>query len=451
MDDGCFDPRGFDAFRVVDRTFDKESRTLTLEYALDDAEHFVETLTFESPTATNGLADAAGFERSLLHLHIAAGTSYYKTAAPPVVSVEGASLTAGEIAFHHHLYDQGLREFAVRNGLPVPRPVAIRAELARTEPQPLRSKRADTGLVVPIGGGKDSVVLAHTLAPLRPRLLAVNPHPVVVELADALGLELIVVRRHLSPRLAELNLRGARNGHVPITAIISLIAVTGSFLYGYSSIAMAIERSASEETRSVGGVPVNHQYSKTLEFERLLQDLIARSIDPALAYGSALRSHSELSIARAFAPLTGFHSTFCSCNQAFRHDAHPDDRWCGECAKCRFVALMLAPFLTRSALTAIIGRDLFDDPSQVGGFAELMSPDDKPFECVGERRESAAAIWMLARMPEWRESAVVASLRPRAEELVGEDDVADVLAPADGPAFPVPAVADAVDEAFGER
>ena len=365
--------------------------------------------------------------------------------------MEGASLTAAEIAFHHHLYDQGLREFAVRNGLPVPRPVAIRAELAPTEPQPVGSKRADTGLVVPIGGGKDSVVLAHALAPLRPRLLAVNPHPVVVELADALALELIVVRRRLSPRLAELNLRGARNGHVPITAIISLIAVTGSFLYGYSSIAMAIERSASEETRSVDGVPVNHQYSKTLEFERLLQDLIARSIDPALTYGSALRSHSELSIARAFAPLTGFHSTFCSCNQAFRHDAHPDDRWCGECAKCRFVALMLAPFLTRSALTAIIGRDLFDDPSQLGGFAELMSPDDKPFECVGERRESAAAIWMLARMPEWRESAVVASLRPRAEELVGEDDVADVLAPAGGRAFPVPAVADAVDEAFGER
>ncbi len=87
----------------------------------------------------------------------------------------------------------------------------------------------------------------------------------------------------------------------------------------------------------------------------------------------------------------------------------------------------------------------------MGGFAELMSPDDKPFECVGERRESAAAIWMLARMPEWRESAVVASLRSRAEELVGEDDVADVLAPAGGPAFPVPAVAAALDEAFGER
>ena len=80
-----------------------------------------------------------------------------------------------------------------------------------------------------------------------------------------------------------------------------------------------------------------------------------------------------------------------------------------------------------------------------------MSPDDKPFECVGERRESAAAISMLARLPEWRDSAVVATLAPRAEELVGEADVTDVLAPARGPAFPVPAVAAAVDEAFGRN
>ena len=451
MDDDRFDPRGFAAFRVVDRNFDKDSRTLTLEYALDDAEVFVETGTFETPTATSGLGDAAGFERSLLHLHIAAGTSYYKTAAPPVVSVEGTSLTPGEIAFHHHLYDQGLREFAVRNGLPVPRPVAIRAELARTDAEPARSKPADAGLVVPIGGGKDSALLAHALAPLRPRLLAVNPHPVVLELADALGLELIVVRRQLSSRLAVLNERGARNGHVPITAIISLIAVTGSFLYGYGSIAMAIERSASEESRFVDGVPVNHQYSKTLEFERLLQDLIARSVDPSLTYGSALRPYSELRIARAFAPLTGLHPTFCSCNQVFRHSAHPDDRWCGDCAKCRFVALVLAPFLGRRAVAEIIGRDLFDDQGQIAGFAELMSPDDKPFECVGERRESAAAFWLLARQSEFRESAVVAALAPRAEELVGEDDVHDVLEPLPGPSYPDPAVAAAVDEALAQR
>ena len=124
---------------------------------------------------------------------------------------------------------------------------------------------------MPIGGGKDSMVLIEALRHLQPRLLAVNPHPLVVDLAGQTGLELVVVRRQLSPHLGELNRSGALNGHVPITAIISLIAVVGSFLYGYDTIAMAVERSASEETVIVDGVPVNHQYSKSLEFELLLR------------------------------------------------------------------------------------------------------------------------------------------------------------------------------------
>ena len=163
---------------------------------------------------------------------------------------------------------------------------------------------------MPIGGGKDSMVLIEAVRPLAPRLLAVDPHPLVCELADQAGLELLVVRRQLSPNLEELNRSGALNGHVPITAIVSLIAVLGSAIYGYDAIAMAVERSASEESVWVNGTPVNHQYSKSLAFERLLAELVTRSIDPGLIYGSALRPYSELAIGRAFGrlPTTTPHS-----------------------------------------------------------------------------------------------------------------------------------------------
>lgn len=299
--------------------------------------------------------------------------------------------------------------------------------------------------MVPIGGGKDSMVLIEAVRHLGPRLLAVNPHPLVTELAAESGLELIVIRRHLSPELARLNAAGALNGHVPITAIVSLIAVAGSYVYGYDAIAMAIERSASEETRWVDGVPVNHQYSKSLDFEVLLQQLITDSIDPSLTYGSALRRYSELSIARAFSELTGYHATFCSCNTAFRQQAAAGDRWCGHCPKCRFVALMLAPFLTPKALVAIIGRDMFDDPEQIEGFAALMSEAGKPFECVGERGESAAALRMLSDLPAWRDKVVVAALAEPARVMVSDQDVARLLSPDLSPAFPDPEVASAVD------
>ena len=94
---------------------------------------------------------------------------------------------------------------------------------------------------------------------------------------------------------------------------------------------------------------------------------------------------------------------------------------------------MLAPYLDREHLTAIIGRDLFADPDQIDGFAALMSDVDKPFECVGERRESAAALRILASLAEWRDSPVVAALAEQARGLVDEQDVRSLLAPADGP------------------
>jgi hypothetical protein len=444
-----------DTFRVVDRSFDPQSRTITLGYQLGDDHAFEETITFETPPGPGSSPDLAGVERALVHLHIAAGTSYYKAAAPPVVVVEHTGLTSAELAFHHHLYDDGLREFAVANGLPVPRVVDIRSG-ARGVRASIPAHPPDTdpdragGLVVPIGGGKDSMVLIESVKHLGPRLLAVNPHPLVVELAAQTGLELLVVRRRLSPHLGELNRLGALNGHVPITAIVSLIGVVGSFVYGYDTIAMAVERSASEETVVVDGVPVNHQYSKSLEFEDSARALIAGSIDPGITYGSALRPYSELAIARAFARMDRYHPTFCSCNTVYRQNAGAADGWCGQCPKCRFVGLMLAPFLEPDAVSAIIGRDLFADPDQIPGFAALMSDADKPFECVGERRESAAALRILSDLPLWKDKPVVSALSGPARTMVSDADVSDLLTARSGQAFPDASVASAVARTVGE-
>ncbi len=440
-----FDPDSFTTFRVTRRSYDPGTRTVALHYALDDRIAFTETLTFETPPPPGRTPSGPGFDRALLHLHVAAGTSYYKTAAPPEVVVEGVALTEVEAGVHHHLYDDGLREFAVANGLPVPRPVTVRADggiRALPEPPPGALGR---GLVVPIGGGKDSLVLLEAVRGLAPRLFAVNPHPLVEELAAEAGLDLLVVRRTLDPGLAALHAAGARNGHVPVTAIVSLVAVVGAFLYGYDTVALAVERSASEETVVVGGVPVNHQYSKSLAFEHHLRELLVHSVAPDLTWGSALRPWSELAIARAFSRLTRYHPTFCSCNTAFRADAGPGDRWCGRCPKCRFVALVLAPFLGPDRVSELLGADLFADPEGVPGFAALMSTDDKPFECVGERRESAAALRLLAGRPEWRSSPVVAALAPVAERLVDRAAVDELLAPDPSLAFPDPEVAAAVD------
>jgi hypothetical protein len=451
-----FDPGSYSTFRIVGREYDPGTRTITFRYGLDDRLEFTETITFERAPGESAQfippgSMGPGFERALLHLHVAAGTSYYKTAAPPGVVVEGESLSATELALHQHLYDDGLREFAVANDLPVPRPVTVVAGRGLAGHSMPPEGALPSGLLVPIGGGKDSMVLIEAVRHLRPRLFAVNPHPLVHELAAEAELELLVVRRYLDPGLSSLLEAGALNGHVPITAIVSLIAVVGAFVYGYDTVAMAVERSASEETVVVNGVPVNHQYSKSREFEMLLGDLVRSSVAPELNYGSALRPYSELAISRAFSHLDRYHSTFCSCNSAFRLRAGTDDRWCGHCPKCRFVGLMLAPFMERAELTTIIGSDMFADLDQVDGFAALMSDADKPFECVGEKLESAVAVRLLADRHGWRDAPVIAALAPTAAALVGDDDEARVLAPDHGLAFRNLPVATAVEDLLSRR
>lgn len=70
--------------------------------------------------------------------------------------------------------------------------------------------------------------------------------------------------------------------------------------------------------------------------------------------------------------------------------------------------LALAPFMPKPRLVNIFGRNLLDDADQAGGFDALLEfQDHKPFECVGEGRESRAAMATLAARPEWSEDALV--------------------------------------------
>ena len=185
---------------------------------------------------------------------------------------------------------------------------------------------------------------------------------------------------------------------MPITAIVTCVALLTAALNGFDTVAMANERSASAGNVEWDGVEVNHQFSKGLRAERLLSAALAEARSRAALF-SVLRPASELAIARAFARMPPYHAAFTSCNAIFRLDpALRASSWCCDCPKCRFVFLALAPFSTPEHLRAVFGRDLLEEDSQFAGFALLTaSGGHKPFECVGEEQESLAAIRLLAR------------------------------------------------------
>jgi len=421
---------GVETFRIVGYELDPAQNTAFFDYAFDDTHLFRETVEFGGMPL--GPDVRPGVERALRLVHLAAGVSYYKAAAPSTIVVETGPLTSAESAFVRDLYDKGLREFAVANNLKVPLEFEL---VAGREPEPSPGDQAPAptasassqaqqaprpGIAVPIGGGKDSIVLVEALKASRPPrdlptwLVGINETPAMERTAAVAGLPLASIKRTISPRLLELNAAGALNGHVPITAIVSLVVVAAGYFYGYDTTLMALERSADEATALINGVAVNHQWSKSTECELGLRSVIRESVSASIEYCSGLRSCGELEIARWFAELPAYHAGFRSCNRAYRPGAR-FDTWCRDCPKCRFVFLVLAPFLEPADLEAIFGDNLLEDPAQVEGFLDLCASGRKPYECVGEQRESLLAFLLLLDRRAWRDSAVVKALRPDLE------------------------------------
>ncbi|HEU4656153.1 MAG TPA: hypothetical protein VFR97_01445 [Capillimicrobium sp.] len=431
-----FDPSRFAAFRFTGWRFDEPSSTVTLAYALDDAIAFEERV--ELPPDAPPLDDArrAALHRVLDLLHLVAGVSYYKTAAPPRLVVETGPLSERRARFLTDVYVQGLGEYAFRNDVDVAARVRFEGDpTLSVSPAPLpRTGRS----LVPVGGGKDSVVALETMraAGADVTLFSVGDAAPIAATAQASGLPRLIARRTLAPELLAANAAGALNGHVPVTAVVSLIAIATAVLHGLHEVVLANERSASQGNLRWEGLDVNHQWSKGLGFERALRDVLAHEVVEGVEWFSLLRPASELAIARAFARLPRYHGVFTSCNKAFRLDERRRATgWCCDCPKCRFVFLALAPWLAPDELVAIFGEDLLDDERQIADFLALCALDaHKPFECVGEEEESAAAFRLLAADPRWAGHAVV---RAVAERLpAGHGDPAAVLALTDDHEIP---------------
>jgi hypothetical protein len=370
---------------------------------------FTETLAFPP----GGDIAAPAFARLLELTAFVLGVSYFKLRAPLVIAAPDLALSEAERAFVLDVYENGLGEFYARNNLSR----FGRLEL-RVPPRPDGETPAPTlpdRVLLPIGGGKDSLVSAELLEaagiPFTP--FAVNPKGPILGSVEALGLAPLYVGRTLDPEMIRLGREpGYYNGHVPSTAINSMIASLAALLFGYGRIILSNERSANEGNVSFDGREANHQHSKSLGFERMIADVLAQATGGALDYFSLLRPYSEARIARLFARETRFDEVFSSCNRNFTIKPHEGPLWCGECPKCHFVFLILAPAMEKARLVGIFGRNLLDVPANEHSFRELTGlAGQKPWECVGEILEAAACLWSLTSRPEWTDDAIVSRLR----------------------------------------
>ena len=413
----------YNEFVFENYRYDPLASVLFLYYRFSNGPRFEERVFFDFLPQQTTQATSDVLDRVYRLIFLLSGVSYYKAFIPKLLICEAFEVDEKTTKFLHKFYNKGLAEFAFRNELSLEGHFRfVSSSVSAAPPIPLDLPRKT---LVPIGGGKDSIVTVECLKQSGDPLLLFSlgeAEPINACIATA-NLPFIRVRRQLDETLPGLNQAGALNGHVPITGILSAVALAGAVMSGCDAIAMSNEHSASIPNLQFNGVEINHQFSKSLEFEQDFAKYIEHFISPSIRYFSLLRPLSEIEIARRFAKYPQYFVKFQSCNTAFRQlQAVRGKHWCGNCPKCRFVFLALAPFVPKGDLIGIFGHNLLDDPTQSDGFAALCGlQEHKPFECVGETSESAAVMSYLERRPDWGGDHVVRQLSDKFPELRRRD------------------------------
>ncbi|HYX61293.1 MAG TPA: hypothetical protein VE888_20055 [Streptosporangiaceae bacterium] len=413
-------PRG-SVFRYREYAVDAERGVLTCRYELDGREFTERVTLFPSERWHTEQARAAARLVFLL-----SGVSYYKTAAPPVIDFGTTALTAAEEAFLREFYLQGLAEFAYRNHLDLSSVSLGGDDPPQTPPapggkpfppDPLGPPPGGLRALVPFGGGIDSIVTVEQVRQQADVALFVVSRPAdrfdaIEQPAAVTGLPVVRAEREIDPQLLRSAELGFLNGHVPVTGILSAIAVLAAVLTGRDAVVMSNEWSASIPTLEFDGRPVNHQFSKSEEFEAAFRGVLADQ-GSAPEYFSWLRDRTELWVGREFAALTRYHDSFRSCNKAFYTErSRRLAYWCGQCDKCCFIDLILAPFLPAETLRRIfaVAGEPLDDPGLAAKFRSLLGAGAKPFECVGEVTECRAAVLLAARRDDRTDSGLLQEL-----------------------------------------
>ncbi|MBI4096336.1 MAG: hypothetical protein HY425_01330 [Candidatus Levybacteria bacterium] len=370
---------------------------------------FTEKISF--PSVANKIPQV--LLKSLLdNLMLILGISYWKLYCPKEIIVKDNFLNKEQAEFWNTVYAKGLGEFFYRNK------INFRELINFPYVEGLKVKSIDfprsNRFLLGIGGGKDSIVVAEMLKKENKEFdVLILDAKIQQDVAAVMDKRPIVFKRKLDPKLFELNKEeGTYNGHIPVSVVYALLGLMASVFYDYDNFVVGNEKSANYGNVRYLGETINHQWSKSEEFEKLFNNYIGKFITPDITYSSPLRNMTELQVVGEFAKYPEYFQVFSSCNGNFKilRSAQNDmgNKWCGECPKCLFVFLCLAAFLPKEKILDIFGKNLFEDESLLTLFEELIGTKNfKPFECVGTPQEVKEALGKIIKKGEFNDAIII--------------------------------------------
>jgi len=339
----------------------------------------------------------------VFNLGLIEALSYWKATCSPQIKVKAGPLGRKKINWWKGLIIDGMGQYFYENQINWRNSdfLSITSESKKAKPLKLFKGKMKKDFLVPIGGGKDSAVTLEIIKQTNSNFscFGLNPSPnteKIMEIGECK--KPIVVTRRIDQKLLELNQEGFLNGHTPFSAYLAFLSVLLAVLFNKQKIAFSNERSANEGNLKYLGREVNHQYSKSFDFEKKFIKYCRQNLAKDIKYFSLLRPLYTIQIAKIFARHPQYFPYFVSCNEAFKTKSgtkEPAKKWCGECAKCLFVFTILYPFVNKDKMVEIFDKNLFEDKELLPLMRSLIGiKKPKPFECVGTRKESMVAFYL---------------------------------------------------------
>jgi len=390
--------QAFNTFYIHTSEFVEEKKQVLFHYSFDAVEYFIETITLCDTQSFRKDIDPKIVENILFHVSIAFGISYYKLFPTKQIIIDSGSITPEQSDYWRNFYIQGLGEYFFTNDIDFRDLCHFKSdsEIIHTKIGFSLSEKQ----LLPIGGGKDSIVSSLLLE----KSWNTEITPFIFWKMDSIKQDFLnvywkkelLIKRSLDTKLFDMNQSGYYNGHVPITGLISFFMTFVCYIYDYKYITFSNEKSADTGNTSYHENEINHQYSKSSDFENDFSQYVSEYISDSISYSSLLREYYEIEIAKIFAEKwKKYFEIFSSCNKNFSIRKQSSTKWCNNCPKCLFVYMILRPFITSQETLQIFGEELYERADLETLFLETIGVSGiKPFECVGEIEEAQLAAYM---------------------------------------------------------
>lgn len=385
-------------FSYLDYSWAREGAMLSMSftYALSLTDIVTTTLSLTLPEAVTDETIREN-EDFIFRIGLIEALSYWKVYCSPTIKIMCGSLTEAEVSWWSDTWFDGMGEFRYRNGL-----LDVKKESWVTfsfDPNKIFPEKKShdfsklNGNLIAFTGGKDSTLALGLLRDVEGNtnetFFVSALAPMRAKIKEALGVTNYpetLVERHMNERLISLNKEGALNGHTPFSIVVALLGVFTASLRNKKYFIVANESSAEEPT--VPGTDINHQYSKSLHFEKRFQSYCMMLWPDGPQYFSILRPLSEIGISILLKKFENAMPFVSSCNIKEKTGA-----WCGTCAKCLFAFILFAAAWDVPFAEKMFGINMLHNAELLTMLEELTgNAETRPFECVGTTQEALALI-----------------------------------------------------------